>query len=259
MYIDTHTHLFSEKFEGEYDAVIQRALDAGVHKLLLPNIDLDTVEAMNALEEKYPENCFSMMGLHPSNVSEDVDQQLEQVKAELFARPYVAVGEIGIDLYWDKTLLAQQQKAFEQQLIWAKELKLPIVIHARESFDEIFEIVDQHNDENLTGVFHCFTGTVEQAQKIINYGGFKMGIGGVVTFKKAVLDKVVKEIPLEHLVLETDSPYLAPSPNRGKRNESAYIPIIADKLSDIYEIPVEEIARITTQNAEELFPKIQNA
>ncbi|MDX1445949.1 TatD family hydrolase [Lishizhenia sp.] len=259
MYIDTHTHLFSEKFEGEYEAVIQRALDAGVDKLLLPNIDLDTVNAMNALEEKYPNNCFSMMGLHPSNVTEDVDHQLDLVKKELYSRPYIAVGEIGIDLYWDKTLLAQQQKAFEQQLLWAKELNLPIVIHARESFDEIFEIVDKHNDENLTGVFHCFTGTVEQAQKIIAYGGFKMGIGGVVTFKKAGLDKVVKEIPLEHLVLETDAPYLAPSPNRGKRNESAYIPFIADKLSDIFEMPVEEIAAITTKNAEQVFPKIIKA
>lgn len=259
MYIDTHTHLFSEKFEGEYEAVIQRALDAGVDKLLLPNIDLDTVNAMNALEEKYPNNCFSMMGLHPSSVTEDVDHQLDLVKKELYSRPYIAVGEIGIDLYWDKTLLAQQQKAFEQQLLWAKELNLPIVIHARESFDEIFEIVDKHNDENLTGVFHCFTGTVKQAQKIISYGGFKMGIGGVVTFKKAGLDKVVKEIPLEHLVLETDAPYLAPSPNRGKRNESAYIPFIADKLSDIFEMPVEEIAAITTKNAEQVFPKIIKA
>lgn len=259
MYIDTHTHLFSEKFEGEYEAVIQRALDAGVDKLLLPNIDLDTVNAMNALEEKYPNNCFSMMGLHPSSVTEDVDHQLDLVKKELYSRPYIAVGEIGIDLYWDKTLLAQQQKAFEQQLLWAKELNLPIVIHARESFDEIFEIVDKHNDEHLTGVFHCFTGTVEQAQKIIAYGGFKMGIGGVVTFKKAGLDKVVKEIPLEHLVLETDAPYLAPSPNRGKRNESAYIPFIADKLSDIFEMPVEEIAAITTKNAEQVFPKIIKA
>lgn len=259
MYIDTHTHLFSEKFEGEYETVIQRALDAGVDKLLLPNIDMDTVNAMNALEEKYPNHCFSMMGLHPSNVTEDVDQQLALVKNELYSRPYIAVGEIGIDLYWDKTLLAQQQKAFEQQLLWAKDLKLPIVIHARESFDEIFEIVDKHNDDDLTGVFHCFTGTVEQAQKIIAYGGFKMGIGGVVTFKKAGLDKVVKEIPLEHLVLETDSPYLAPSPNRGKRNESSYLPFIADKLSDIFEKPIEEIAAITTKNAEQVFPKIIKA
>lgn len=259
MFIDTHTHLFSEKFEGEYDQVINRAFEAGVNKLLLPNIDLATVDAMNALEEKYPGQCFSMMGIHPSSVTENVEEQLEAVKNELFARPYVAVGEIGIDLYWDKSLLAQQQQAFEQQLLWAKELELPIVIHARESFDEIFEIVDQHNDEKLTGVFHCFTGTVEQAQKIINYGGFKMGIGGVLTFKKAGLDRVVKEIPLEHLVLETDSPYLAPSPKRGKRNESSFLPFIADKLSDIHEISVEKVAEITTRNAEELFPKIKTA
>lgn len=258
MFIDTHTHLFSEKFEGEYDEVIQRALDAGVNKLLLPNIDLTTVEKMNTLEKKYPQNCFSMMGLHPSSVEADVSTQLTAVKSELFSRDYVAVGEIGIDLYWDKSLLKEQQHAFEQQVLWAKELGLPIVIHARESFDEIFEIVDKHNDDNLTGVFHCFTGTVEQAQKIIDYGGFKMGLGGVLTFKKAGLDKVVKEIDLQHFVLETDSPYLAPTPNRGKRNESSFIPYIADKLSDIHEISIEEIGKITSKNAEEIFPKIVN-
>lgn len=256
MFIDTHTHLFSEKFEGEYDEVIQRALEAGVDKLLLPNIDLSTVEMMNTLEKKYPKNCFSMMGLHPSSVEKDVKSQLAKVKSELFTKNYVAVGEIGIDLYWDKSLLKEQQEAFEQQLLWAKELSLPIVIHARESFDEIFEIVDKHNDEQLTGVFHCFTGTLDQAKKIIEYGGFKMGLGGVLTFKKSGLDKVVKEVDLKHFVLETDSPYLAPRPMRGKRNESSYIPYIADKLSDIHEIPLEEIAKITSKNAEDIFPKI---
>ena len=253
MFIDTHTHLFSDQFEEDRTQIVEKAIEKGVEKMLLPNIDLETIDAMHKLENQFPQNCFSMMGLHPCSVSKDWEEQLKIVKPHLDKRKYVAIGEIGIDLYWDKSLQREQSEAFEQQVIWGKEMGLPIVIHARDSFDEIFEVIDRQNDERLTGIFHCFTGNETQAQKIINYGGFKMGIGGVVTFKKAGLDVVLKSVDPKHLVLETDSPYLAPTPNRGKRNESSYIPLIADKLSDIYEISLEEIGRITTENANEIF------
>lgn len=253
MFIDTHTHLFSDQFDEDRTQIVEKAIENGVQKMLLPNIDLDTIDAMHDLEKQFPDNCYSMMGLHPCSVSENWKEQLDTVKSHLDKRKYVAIGEIGIDLYWDKSLLQEQIDAFEQQVIWGKEMGLPIVIHARDSFDEIFEVIDRQNDDRLTGIFHCFTGNEAQAQKIIDYGGFKMGIGGVVTFKKAGLDKTLASVDPKHLVLETDSPYLAPTPNRGKRNESSYIPIIADKLSDIYEISLEEIGRITTANANEIF------
>lgn len=253
MFIDTHTHLFSDQFDEDRTQIVKNAIAKGVTKMLLPNIDLETINAMHQLESEFPENCYSMMGLHPSSVTKNWEEQLSVIKSHLDQRNYVAVGEIGIDLYWDKTLIKEQTAAFEQQVVWAKELGLPIVIHARESFDEIFEVIDRQNDERLTGIFHCFTGNETQAQKIIDYGGFKMGIGGVVTFKKAGLDKTLASVDPKHLVLETDSPYLAPTPNRGKRNESSYIPLIADKLSDIYEMSIEEIGRITTENANEVF------
>lgn len=253
MFIDTHTHLYSDAFAEDRDAVIARALEAGVHKMLLPNIDMASIEGMFDLERKYPENCFPMMGLHPTSVQEDWEMQLSTIKKYLFERPFIAVGEIGIDLYWEKKYKDIQVAAFIEQINWAKELDLPIVIHARDSFPEIFEVLDQHNDERLKGVFHCFSGTVEDAAKIRNYGGFLLGIGGVLTFKKSGLDAVVAEIPLEELILETDAPYLAPTPHRGKRNESAYIPLIAEKLSDIHQVSVEKVAQITTANAEALF------
>ena len=208
---------------------------------------------MMKLVEQYPENCFPMIGIHPCSVNENWKQELDEYKELLKKEKFYAIGEIGIDLYWDKTTQGIQEEAFEAQIILAKELKLPIVIHARDSFDEIFAIVDKHNDENLTGIFHCFNGTIEQANKIINYGGFKLGIGGVVTFKNAGVDKVVKQIPLEHLVLETDSPYLAPHPNRGKRNESTYLTLIAQKVADLHEVSLEEIANVTTSNSKEVF------
>ena len=251
--IDTHTHLFAEQFDEDRHEVVQEAIKAGVSKMLLPNIDLDSIEAMHQLEKDFPKICFAMMGLHPCSVNKNWEEELAVIKKHLFNRKYCAVGEIGMDLYWDKTTLPFQQKAFAQQLEWAKELKIPVAIHVRDAFDETFEIVDQLNDENLTGVFHCFTGNSEQAQHIINYGGFKLGIGGVLTFKNSGVDKVVAEIDIEHLILETDSPYLAPHPNRGKRNETSYITYVASKLAEVKGISIEQVADITTKNAEELF------
>lgn len=253
MYIDSHTHLYSDAFDEDRTAMIQRALDAGVNQLLLPNIDSRSLEGMHALEKQYPGVCHPMMGLHPFSVKENWEEELALVEKNLFARKYIAVGEIGIDLYWDQNFLPQQQQAFARQIEWAKKLAIPIVIHARSSFPEIFEVMDKHYDERLTGVFHCFTGTIDDLQKIRTYKGFYIGIGGVVTFKKSGLDEVLKHASLEEIMLETDAPYLAPTPYRGKRNESSYIPIIAEKLSDIFEVSVQEVAERTTQNAKKCF------
>lgn len=253
MFVDTHTHLFTKEFDEDRDEVVQRAIERGVEKMLLPNIDIDTIDAMNQLVKKYPENCYPMMGLHPGSVKEDWEDRLERIKAELFNGGYIAVGEIGMDLYWDTTFVQEQRKVFRKQVQWAKELKLPIVIHAREAFDEIFAILDEENDESLTGVFHCFTGTGEQAKKVLSYGGFKIGLGGVLTYKKANLGESLKNVPLNTIVLETDSPYLAPVPNRGKRNESAYLLHMAEKLADIYNVTLATVEETTTTNAKELF------
>lgn len=253
MYIDTHTHLYSSQFDEDRTEMIRRALNVGVEKLLLPNIDLESLAGMYALEKQFPENCFAMMGLHPCSVDADFEKTLAILKMELDKRKFIAIGEIGIDLYWDKTFLEQQKQAFAIQIEWAKELQIPIVIHARDSFQEIFEVLNQHNDERLTGVFHCFTGTEKEIEKIRSYGGFLFGIGGVVTFKKSGLDEVVKNLNLNELILETDSPYLAPSPHRGKRNESSYVPLIAEKLSDIFEVSLDKIAQTTSENAKKCF------
>ena len=254
MLIDTHTHLYSSKFEEDRDTVIQNCLENGIQKLLLPNIDSEYTESMLALSKRHPKICFPMMGIHPCSIQPNTfEAELKHAKDWLDKETFIAVGEIGIDLYWDKSTLEIQQFAFREQTKWAKEMQLPIVIHARDSFDEIFEIVDELNDENLTGVFHCFTGNLKQAQHIIDYGGFKMGIGGVVTFKNSGLDKIVKDVDLQHFVLETDSPYLAPTPHRGKRNESSYLTLVAEKMADIYNCSLPEIAEITTQNALEIF------
>lgn len=253
MYIDTHTHLYSDHFDEDRRQMIRRAIDAGVEKMLLPNIDLKSIVGMYALEQEFPENCVAMMGLHPCSVDGAVESTLAEIKKEIDRRKFIAIGEIGIDLYWDKTFLEEQKLAFAIQIEWAKELKIPIVIHARDSFEEIFEVVDQYNDERLTGVFHCFTGGEKEIQKIRSYGGFLFGIGGVLTFKKSGLDEVVRHLLLDEIILETDSPYLAPHPHRGKRNESSYIPLIAEKLSDIFETSVENIARITSENAQKCF------
>ncbi|UKN00692.1 TatD family hydrolase [Paracrocinitomix mangrovi] len=252
-FIDTHTHLFVEQFEEDRNQVVEKALSEGVNQMLLPNIDLESIDAMHNLAESFPGKCIPMMGLHPCSVTQDWEQQMAVIKDHLFQNKYCAVGEIGVDLYWDQSTKEFQQKAFAQQIEWAKELKLPIVIHVRDAFDETFEIVDALNDDNLSGVFHCFTGTIEQAHHILNYGGFKLGIGGVLTFKNSGLDQVIEQIDLEHLVLETDSPYLAPTPFRGKRNESSYITYVASKLAEVKNVGIEKVAEITTQNAQSLF------
>jgi TatD DNase family protein len=253
MFVDTHTHLFVDAFDEDRSEIVQKAIHAGVEKMLLPNIDIDTIDAMNKLAKEFPNNCYPMMGLHPGSVKEDWQERLEIIRKNLFEGSYVAVGEIGMDLYWDKTFVKEQAEAFRMQVEWAKELKLPIAIHARDAFEPIFEILDEINDDRLTGVFHCFTGTIEQANHALSYGGFKLGIGGVLTYKKAELDKVLEHIDLKDVILETDSPYLPPVPFRGKRNESSYILHIAEKLADVYGLPLAKIEEATTANAKELF------
>ena len=254
-FIDTHAHLYLDQFNDDLDEVINNAINDGVERMYLPNIDSNTIEAMNDLVEKFPNNCFPMIGLHPSDVKENFKKELAIVEREAKTKKYIAIGEIGIDLYWDKTFLTQQQEAFASQLELAKSMGLPVAIHARDSFDEIFEVLDAHNDDSLRGVLHCFTGNLDQANRIINYGGFKLGIGGVATFKNGGLDKVIPHVDLKHLVLETDAPFLAPMPYRGKRNESKYIPIIADKIAQFQGIKIEEVAEVTTNSALELFAK----
>ncbi len=250
---DTHTHLYANQFSDDRESIIAEANKNSVSRLFLPNIDEESVEGMLALVEKYPNQCFPMIGLHPCSVKSNWKEVIASFEDIFKQHTFYAIGEIGIDLYWDKTYIKEQQEAFAYQIEWAKKEKLPIVIHARDSFDEIFEIVDELNDESLTGIFHCFTGTISQAEHIMNYGGFKMGIGGVLTFKNSGLDKVIENIPLEHLVLETDAPYLAPHPYRGKRNESSYLKIIAHKLADIKQVTIEEVAEITTENSKQIF------
>lgn len=249
---DTHTHLYSEQFDTDRNEMIQRALDAGVRRFFVPAIDSTYLNSMLALEKSFPENIFLMIGLHPTHVKENFEEELTFVKHWLDKRNFYAVGEIGIDLYWDKTLLKQQQIAFKTQIEWAKEKNLPIVIHCREAFDEIFEVLEAMKDDRLFGIFHCFSGNLEQAKKAISYN-MKLGIGGVVTFKNGKIDQFLHEIPLKHIVLETDSPYLAPTPFRGKRNESSYIVKVLDKLAEIYNLSSEEIAEITTQNSKNVF------
>ena len=250
--IDTHTHLYLKQFKDDIDKVIQRSIDKGINKFIFPAIDSTHFDEMHDLKNKYPGSIYLMSGLHPTNVKENYNEELEFVVNSLKSHSYVAIGEIGIDLYWDKTYLKQQQDAFEFQIRLAIKNDLPIVIHCREAFDEIFEILDKENCTKLRGVFHCFTGTLEQANRAIRLG-FKLGIGGVVTFKNGGIDKFLSQIDLKHIVLETDSPYLAPVPFRGKRNESSYITYVIDKLSEIYGLPIQEIASVTTKNAEKVF------
>ncbi len=250
--IDTHTHLFSDQFKDDRNQVVKRAIDLGISKLFLPNIDSSTIEPMLSLCKAFPDNCFAMMGLHPCDVKKDFEKELAIVRQHLKNGNYIAVGEIGIDLHWDKSTLAWQQQAFRTQLQWAKEFDLPVAIHIRESFDEIFEIVEQEADPKLRGVFHCFTGAKEQADRAISLG-FYLGIGGVVTFKNSHLPETLKEVPLNKIILETDSPYLAPTPNRGKRNESSNLIFIAEKIAEIYQIEVAKVAETTTANALKLF------
>ncbi|MEF3077959.1 TatD family hydrolase [Winogradskyella poriferorum] len=249
---DTHTHLYSEAFDEDRSAMIQRALDANVSRFFIPAIDSTYTASMLQLEKDFPEHIFLMMGLHPTHVKENYKKELEHVEDMLSQRQFYAVGEIGIDLYWDKTTLDIQIEAFKYQINLAKKHKLPIVIHCREAFDEIFEVLEQEKSNDLFGIFHCFTGTLEHAYQAISYN-MKLGIGGVVTFKNGKIDQFLNKIDLKHIVLETDSPYLAPKPYRGKRNESLYINKVLEKLSELYDTSEEEIARITTENSKQVF------
>ena len=253
-FIDTHSHLYSSQFDEDRTQTINDAISAGVSTILLPNISSKYTKGMLELCDEFPKNCFPMMGLHPCDVNEDtIEAELLHVERELGKKKYIAVGEIGLDLYWDKTKLEIQKKAFIHQIELAKKHKLPIAIHVRDSFTEAIEMIEKLNDENLRGVFHCFTGSVEDTQRVINLGGFYLGIGGVLTFKNSGLDKTISAIELQHLILETDAPYLAPTPFRGKRNESKYIVNIAEKLAEVHQIDIEDVARITTINAKKLF------
>jgi TatD DNase family protein len=249
---DTHTHLYSEEFDHDRGEMIQRAIDSGVTRFFIPAIDSTCTDAMYELEKEYPDNVFLMMGLHPTYVKDNYLEELKHVETELAKRKFYAIGEIGIDLYWDKTHLTEQQIAFRKQIQLAKQYKLPIVIHCREAFDEIFEILEEEKSPELFGIFHCFSGTYDQALKAISYN-MKLGIGGVVTFKNGKIDQFLDKIDLKHIVLETDSPYLSPIPYRGKRNESSYLINVVNKLSQIYGLSVNEIAQITTDNSAKIF------
>lgn len=249
---DTHTHIYYGIGSTTIDEQIQRCLDKNINRLFLPNVDRDSIDAVITSCKTYPDICFPMMGLHPCSVKENYKEELQIIEKAVSENKIYAIGEIGIDLYWDKSTLDWQKDAFRTQIKWAKELGLPIDIHCREAFDEIFEILEELKDDKLFGIFHCFTGSIEQANQAIDLG-FKLGIGGVVTFKKSGLDQVVKQIDLKHIVLETDSPYLAPSPYRGKENESSYLHYVAEKVADIHQISLQELALITTQNSKDVF------
>lgn len=252
MFTDTHTHLYSEAFDEDRHAMMKRAFDNGITRFFIPAIDSSYTEAMYALEKEYPKQVFLMNGLHPTSVKDNFEEELKLVEEALEKRKFYAIGEIGIDLYWDASTLDIQKVAFKRQIRLAKKYDLPIVIHCRNAFEEIFEVLETERDDKLYGIFHCFTGTKEDAERAISFN-MKLGIGGVVTFKNGKIDRFLAEIPLKHIVLETDSPYLAPVPFRGKRNESSYITLVAKKLSEIYGVSEEEIGKITTSNSKEVF------
>ncbi|MDC3390129.1 TatD family hydrolase [Flavobacteriales bacterium] len=253
-FIDTHSHLYSEQFDNDRTTAINEAIALGIDTILLPNISSKYTNNLLKLCNQFPENCFPMMGLHPCDVSEEnFDSEMQHVEIELAKNKYIAVGEIGLDLYWDKTKLEVQKRAFIYQIKLAKQYQIPIAIHVRDAFDEAIEIVESHNDNTLRGVFHCFTGSIVQAKRVIDLKDFYLGIGGVITFKNSGLDQTIKEISLKNLILETDSPYLAPVPFRGKRNESKYLTKIAEKIAEIKNMTIKEIAEITTTNAKKLF------
>ncbi|NNE02695.1 MAG: TatD family hydrolase [Eudoraea sp.] len=249
---DTHSHLYSEAFDEDRDSVIQQGIALGIERYFIPAIDSSYTQSMLELEESYPEHIYLMTGLHPTHVKENYEHELVHIESLLKERSFYAIGEIGIDLYWDTSFLQQQQQAFKKQIGYAKKFNLPIVIHCREAFDEIFEILEEEKGPDLRGIFHCFTGTIEQAKKAIGYN-MKLGIGGVVTFKNGKIDTFLDQISSKHIVLETDAPYLAPTPYRGKRNESSYLMEVLKKVASIYQLPEEEIARITTENSKEVF------
>jgi TatD DNase family protein len=251
-YIDTHAHLYLPEFDADRESTVETAVYRGVKRILLPNIDSSTILPMNKLTRQFPCVCHPMMGLHPTSVKDNYREELDQVEMELSKGSYCAVGEIGIDLYWDKSRLEEQNVAFSKQLDLALKYDLPVAIHARESFNEILDILDGYKNKGLQGVFHAFTGTVEIAQDVISRG-FLLGIGGIITYKKSFLPDVIRETELARIILETDAPFLTPVPFRGKRNESSYIPYIAETIGNIKNISIEEVARVTTENAMKLF------
>jgi len=251
--IDTHSHIYSDEFDADRAEVIQRAKDAGITRIILPNIDSESMPRMLALEAEYPDFCHAAIGLHPTSVKSDYESELMIVESELGKRKYVAIGEIGIDLYWDNTFLKEQIKVFQKQLSWALKYDFPVIIHVRNSFKETMEILAPLKGSKLRGVFHSFSGSQEEANEILSYGGFKLGINGIVTFKNSGLSETLKSIDLKNIILETDAPYLTPVPYRGKRNESAYVQYVCEKLADIYNLNVSKVDEITTQNALDLF------
>ncbi len=255
-YIDTHAHIYSRKFQHDLPETMQQIKDSGVDRIYMPNIDVESIPQMLQMEKDYPGICIPMMGLHPCDVKEDWEAVLAEMEPWFEKRKFAAVGEIGTDLYWDKTLFEEQKEALRIQIGWAKKYNLPIVLHSRDSIDETIELVSEEMEEGLTGVFHCFTGDLAQAKRIIEMGFF-LGIGGVATFKNGGLDQVIPHISLDHLVLETDAPYLAPVPYRGKRNTPAYIPEIAQKVADYLELSVDKVALATTNNALKLFKEYE--
>ena len=251
--IDSHTHLFSEEFDSDRDLVIQRAGEAGVNLFCLPNIDTESIERLHHLTDQYPSCCFPMMGLHPTSVKAHFEKDLEQIKAELNKRNYIAIGEIGLDLYWDKTFINEQIIAFEEQLRWSIDRDLPVAIHTREAFPQVFESLYKIGIDRLRGVFHSFGGAREVLEEIRLFENFMIGINGVITYKKADFCNYLPLFPIERIILETDSPYLSPTPFRGKRNEPAYLLHIAAKLAEVYNLPVERVAKITSENVRKMF------
>jgi len=252
MFVDSHSHIYSEEFSSDRDEAIARAVEAGVSKIILPNIDSSTIKPLLDLADSEPKLFVPLLGLHPTSVKEDFRKELEIIEYWFGKRKFAGIGEIGIDLYWDKTFINEQIEVFKIQIDWAKKMRIPIVIHVRDSFQEVIDVLQQKKDASLNGVFHSFTGSIEQAAQVIDLG-FKIGIGGIVTFKNSGLDSTVQNIDLENILLETDSPWLAPVPHRGRRNETAFITVVAAKIASLHETSIEEVARITTQNAQQLF------
>lgn len=256
--IDTHSHIYGPEFDEDRDEVIQRAREAGVSHILLPNINRESIAPMLALCRQYPGYCHPMMGLHPTDIEDDYRQVLEDMHQQLLhpGHPYIAVGEVGLDFYWDDTRRREQMEAFETQITWARDLHLPLMIHTRSAHRELMDLMTLHQGEGLTGVFHCFGGTLEEAYELLRFEGFSLGIGGVLTYKKSTLPDVIRQIPLQRIVLETDSPYLTPVPHRGQRNESSYVLHTALKMAGILNLPFQEITETTTCNAKRIFPAI---
>ena len=251
--IDTHSHIYDEAFDDDRSEVINRAKSVGVERIILPNVDSESLPRMLSLEAQYPDYCLAAIGLHPTSVKDNYKKELSLVRSELERRKWIAIGEIGIDLYWDTTFYNEQVIAFQQQIEWALEYNLPIIIHVRDSFRETMTALAPYKNSGLHGVFHSFTGTLENAEEILSFGCFKLGVNGIVTFKNSGLNDVIRHVPLEHILLETDAPYLTPVPFRGKRNESAYVDYVCEKLTETYRVSKQEIDRITTKNAVELF------